>query len=143
MDRLNRTHRTAGGEQKRKTFVIDFVNKPEDIRTAFEPYFTNATLETETDPYVDDDELSLLEAELHLDELDVTFHRYPGTHHWFFEEDRDAYDEVAAGVEWERTLTFLHDRLRTGWGSLELLSALRPQLARSPSAAPNVGPTTC
>ena len=40
------------GEQKRKTFVIDFVNKPEEIRTAFEPYFTNATLETETDPYV-------------------------------------------------------------------------------------------
>jgi type I restriction enzyme R subunit len=52
LSRLNRTHRTAGGEQKRKAFVIDFVNKPEDIRAAFEPYFTNATLETETDPYV-------------------------------------------------------------------------------------------
>ena len=52
LSRLNRTHRTAGGEQKRKTFVVDFVNKPEDIRSAFEPYFTNATLETETDPYV-------------------------------------------------------------------------------------------
>ncbi|MGO1056459.1 type I restriction endonuclease subunit R [Crossiella sp. CA198] len=52
LSRLNRTHRTAGGEQKRKTFVLDFVNKPDDIRTAFEPYFTNATLETETDPYV-------------------------------------------------------------------------------------------
>ncbi|WP_370186589.1 type I restriction endonuclease subunit R [Aeromicrobium sp.] len=52
LSRLNRTHRTAGGEQKRKTFVIDFVNKPEDIQAAFEPYFKNATLETETDPYV-------------------------------------------------------------------------------------------
>ncbi|GAA1214042.1 type I restriction endonuclease subunit R [Prauserella alba] len=52
LSRLNRTHRTPGGEQKRKTFVLDFVNKPEDIRAAFEPYFTNATLETETDPYV-------------------------------------------------------------------------------------------
>ncbi|MBM7785545.1 type I restriction endonuclease subunit R [Tenggerimyces flavus] len=52
LSRLNRTHRTAGGDQKRKTFVIDFVNKPDDIREAFEPYFTNATLETETDPYV-------------------------------------------------------------------------------------------
>jgi type I restriction enzyme, R subunit len=49
--RLNRTHRTTGGEQKRKTFVIDFVNKPEAIRTAFEPYFTNATLETETETH--------------------------------------------------------------------------------------------
>ncbi|SDE20415.1 type I restriction endonuclease subunit R [Glycomyces harbinensis] len=52
LSRLNRTYRTAGGEQKRKTFVIDFRNKPEDIQTAFEPYFTNATLETETDPYI-------------------------------------------------------------------------------------------
>lgn len=52
LSRLNRTHRTVGGEQKRKTFVIDFVNQPEDIRTSFEPYFKNATLETETDPYV-------------------------------------------------------------------------------------------
>ncbi|MFT4167207.1 MAG: hypothetical protein QM650_18380 [Microlunatus sp.] len=52
LSRLNRTHRTAGGEQKRKTFVIDFQNKPDDIRAAFEPYFKNATLETETDPYV-------------------------------------------------------------------------------------------
>ncbi|MFJ6133524.1 type I restriction endonuclease subunit R [Janibacter terrae] len=52
LSRLNRTHRTAGGEQKRKTVVIDFVNKPEDIRQSFEPYFTAARLETETDPYV-------------------------------------------------------------------------------------------
>ncbi|SDM82993.1 type I restriction endonuclease subunit R [Allokutzneria albata] len=52
LSRLNRTHRTASGEQKRKTFVLDFVNKPEDIRASFEPYFKNATLETETDPYV-------------------------------------------------------------------------------------------
>ncbi|WP_121254814.1 type I restriction endonuclease subunit R [Nocardioides ferulae] len=52
LSRLNRTYRTAAGELKRKTFVIDFVNKPEDIKAAFEPYFRNATLETETDPYV-------------------------------------------------------------------------------------------
>ncbi|WP_017933102.1 type I restriction endonuclease subunit R [Nocardioides sp. Iso805N] len=52
LSRLNRTHRTAGGEIKRKTFVIDFQNKPDDIKAAFEPYFKNATLETETDPYV-------------------------------------------------------------------------------------------
>ncbi|MER5730152.1 DEAD/DEAH box helicase family protein [Streptomyces sp. NPDC002138] len=52
LSRLNRTHRTVGGEQKRKTFVIDFANKPEDIKAAFEPYFKNATLETESDPYV-------------------------------------------------------------------------------------------
>jgi type I restriction enzyme R subunit len=52
LSRLNRTHRTGNGEQKRKTFVIDFVNRPHEIKDAFEPYFKNATLETETDPYV-------------------------------------------------------------------------------------------
>ncbi|WP_305091435.1 hypothetical protein [Prescottella sp. R16] len=52
LSRLNRTHRTASGERKHTTFVLDFVNTPEDIRAAFEPYFTGAALETETDPYV-------------------------------------------------------------------------------------------
>lgn len=39
---------------------------------------------------------------------EVTFHRYPGTGHWFFEPDRpDAYDEAAATLAWARTLEFL------------------------------------
>lgn len=52
LSRVNRTHGTEGGEQKRKTFVFDLVNAPEDIRQSFEPYFTGACLETETDLYV-------------------------------------------------------------------------------------------
>ncbi len=65
----------------------------------------------EVDPYVDEDELTLLEADLHVLDKDVTFHHYPGTGHWFFEEGNPAYDEPAATVAWERTLAFLHDRL--------------------------------
>jgi carboxymethylenebutenolidase len=65
----------------------------------------------EEDPYVDDDGLVLLEADLHLLGLDTTFHRYPGTHHWFFEEDRPEHDPDAAALAWDRTVTFLHHHL--------------------------------
>jgi carboxymethylenebutenolidase len=68
----------------------------------------------ETDPYVDDDELTLLEADLHVLDKDVEFHHYPGTGHWFFESDRPAYDEAAATLAWDRTLAFLRDRLAGG-----------------------------
>ena len=38
----------------------------------------------------------------------VTFYRYSGVGHWFFEPDRvDAYNESAANLAWERTLAFL------------------------------------
>jgi carboxymethylenebutenolidase len=65
----------------------------------------------EVDPYVDEDERTLLEADLHVLDKDVTFHDYPGTGHWFFEAGNAAYDAAAADLAWERTLAFLHRRL--------------------------------
>ncbi|MGV0871409.1 type I restriction endonuclease subunit R [Mycolicibacterium sp. XJ879] len=52
LSRLNRTYRTPSGVQKTAamTQIVDFVNEPEEIRKAFEPYYTDAFLETETDP---------------------------------------------------------------------------------------------
>jgi carboxymethylenebutenolidase len=38
----------------------------------------------------------------------VTFYRYSGAGHWFFEPDvTQAYDQAAAGLAWDRTLAFL------------------------------------
>jgi type I restriction enzyme R subunit len=50
LSRLNRTYRAPSGEAKDRTFVLDFVNDPEDIREAFLTYYLEAHIETATDP---------------------------------------------------------------------------------------------
>ncbi len=74
--------------------------------SAFQGHFA------EHDEFVSDDQRAEMEAHLRLLRKDVTFHRYPGTGHWFFEEDRPAAHVTgAAELAWDRTLAFLHDRL--------------------------------
>jgi carboxymethylenebutenolidase len=65
----------------------------------------------DVDPWVDEDGLALLEAELHLLGLDSDFHRYHGTGHWFFERDRPEFDPAAADLAWDRTLAFFRQHL--------------------------------
>jgi type I restriction enzyme R subunit len=50
LSRLNRTYRTPSGQVKDTTMIVDFVNVPEQIQADFEPYYTDAYLETATDP---------------------------------------------------------------------------------------------
>lgn len=53
-----------------------------------------------------------LQEQLRAAGVDATFHLYPGTGHWFFEENRpDAYNPAAAQLAWDRTLEFLRERL--------------------------------
>jgi type I restriction enzyme R subunit len=47
---LSRLNRCYPG--KESPFVLDFVNKPEDIFAAFKPYYDSSELEKETDPYM-------------------------------------------------------------------------------------------
>ncbi len=64
----------------------------------------------EDDPFEPAGNVDHLEEALRRAGRPVTFHRYPGTGHWFCEPDRtDAYDRAAAGLAWERTLSFLRN----------------------------------
>jgi carboxymethylenebutenolidase len=62
----------------------------------------------EKDPYESAETVQALEQNLKAAGRPVSFHTYPGTGHWFFEQDRpDAYNASAASLAWERTLAFL------------------------------------
>lgn len=66
----------------------------------------------ENDPYEPPANVNELEESLRRAGRPVTFYRYPGTGHWFFEPDRtEAYNQAAATLAWERTLTFLSNFL--------------------------------
>lgn len=66
----------------------------------------------EDDPYESSEEMGRMEEMLLAASRDATFYVYPGTGHWFFEDDRpDAFNAKAAERAWRRTLDFLHSRL--------------------------------
>ena len=69
----------------------------------------------ETDEFESDADVDALEGALRAAGRPVTFHRYKGTGHWFFEHDREgAYNREAATLAWERTLIFLRRTLPVG-----------------------------
>jgi carboxymethylenebutenolidase len=88
--------------------VVFYGSQNIDMAPATSPFLGHFA---ESDDLVDDEELTLLEAELRLLDKDVTFYRYPNTEHWFFESDRPAYDPASAELAWQRTVAFLHEHL--------------------------------
>ena len=95
---------------------------PEQIRSVVLFYGTEGTIGSdfsasradylghfaELDEYETQANVDSLEASLRRAGRPVTFFRYPGTGHWFFEPDRvEAYNPAAASLAWERTLAFL------------------------------------
>jgi carboxymethylenebutenolidase len=62
----------------------------------------------ENDEFEPQSNVDELEESLRHADRPVTFYRYSGTGHWFFEPDRSqAYNQAAAGLAWDRTLAFL------------------------------------
>jgi carboxymethylenebutenolidase len=105
-------------------FALDLsVTDPDHIRAVVVFYGTRAGDYTasradylghfaEADEYESESDINSLEESLRAAGRPVTFYRYPGTGHWFFEPDRtEAFKQVAAALAWERTLTFLRSSL--------------------------------
>jgi carboxymethylenebutenolidase len=88
-----------------RSVVLFYGTGGDDFSNSRAAYLGHFAENDEFEPQSNVDEL---EASLKRAGRPVTFHRYPGTGHWFFEPDRpQAYDEAAASLAWDRTLTFL------------------------------------
>ena len=61
----------------------------------------------ENDPYESPEGVDAMADEMKAAEVEVSFHTYPGTSHWFMEDDRPEYNQSAAEAAWERTFEFL------------------------------------
>ncbi len=79
-----------------------------DYRSAKAAYLCHFA---EDDPFEPAESAAQMEQELKTAGRPVTAYTYPGTHHWFFEENRPEYDAQAARLASSRTSEFLHQRL--------------------------------
>jgi carboxymethylenebutenolidase len=66
----------------------------------------------EVDEYATEDEVHQIAQAVERAGQEAIFYTYPGTVHWFFEQDRpDAYHAEAAELAWQRTTAFLRKQL--------------------------------
>jgi carboxymethylenebutenolidase len=92
-----------------RAVVVFYGTGPGDYTTSQAAYLGHFAAADEYEP---ESEVNNLEASLRAAGRPVTFYRYPGTGHWFFEPDRTgAYNPVAAALAWERTLVFLKNSM--------------------------------
>jgi len=80
---------------------VDFGKLTSKVQGHFSP-------DDEWEPF---DQIQALELEMKAAGVDVMFYSYPGTKHWFVEDDRPEYDPIAARLAWERAFEFLRENL--------------------------------
>ena len=98
---------SAADPERVHSVVLFYGTGPADFSKSKASYLGHFAAEDEYEPQANVDGL---EQDLRAAGRPVTFYRYPGTGHWFFEPDRPAYVAAAASLAWERTLAFLVER---------------------------------
>lgn len=95
----------AADPERIRSVVLFYGTGGEDHDNSRADYLGHFAEEDEFEPSAN---VEALEESLRRAGRPVTFHRYAGTRHWFFEPDRpQAYNGAAASLAWERTLDFL------------------------------------
>jgi carboxymethylenebutenolidase len=96
---------SAADPARIRAVVVFYGTGPADFSAARAEYLGHFAA---ADPYEPEDNVSSLEQAMRATGRPVTFYRYPDTGHWFFEPDRtEAYNQAAAALAWQRTLSFL------------------------------------
>ena len=83
------------------SYVVDFPR----ARAAYLGHFA------EHDEWEPTDDVRKMETAMREAGKEVTLYTYPGVGHWFFEQDRSAYDAPAATLAWDRTVAFLYEKI--------------------------------
>jgi type I restriction enzyme R subunit len=112
---LSRLNRMAPG--KNDTYVLDFVNEPEEILAAFRDYYEDAEIDQESDPYLVPQLYAAAEAAGIFTEAEVnllweTWNRTGGKHTALTERLRPALDRFLH--RWRQALLEGHDQERDG-----------------------------
>lgn len=89
--------------------VVFYGSYPIEFSKSSASYLGHFSPEDEWEPIGD---VRATEEKIRAAGRDVTFHFYPGTKHWFVEENRPVeYNRAAADLAWRRTLEFLDNKL--------------------------------
>lgn len=90
--------------------VVFYGSYPVDFSKSQASYLGHFSPEDEWEPVAD---VRATEEKIRGAGREVAFHFYPGTKHWFVEENRPVeYNRAASDLAWKRTLEFLNSKLR-------------------------------